>query len=249
MTPDTRLIEATRAAFEDLLDESPLAPDWERVTGQIVPLRPSERRSRRTYAFAAAAVAAVGLIGASMILYGGQRDTAPEAEIVAPVAARDVCDLFTEEEVNEIVRDAYKAMGIPAAEAPALFVEAHTYRNSADWCDWNAAGNLWVILERIPDEEHKPRWSSDGFYQASPSGQFEPTEAMPSGVEVDYVRVRRGYGVTWEVGVAIQVVDDAPQWWRFGLWTSSDDPEHYLVAEDLAINVVSRMFETIQDDS
>ena len=46
------------------------------------------------------------------------------------------------------------------------------------------------------------------------------------------------------MGIDVQVADDAPQWWRFNLWT-----EQSLVAEDLAFKVVSQMFETIQDNS
>jgi hypothetical protein len=81
MNPDPQLIQATRAAFEDLLDESPLAPDWERVTGQIVPLRPSERRPYRTYLFAVAAAAAVVVIAGSLLMLrgDGQFDIADES--------------------------------------------------------------------------------------------------------------------------------------------------------------------------
>lgn len=44
MVNDKQVIEATRAAFEDILDEAPLAPEWGQVTGQIVRLHRSERK-------------------------------------------------------------------------------------------------------------------------------------------------------------------------------------------------------------
>lgn len=70
MTNDNKLIQETRSAFDDFLDQAPLAPEWERASGQIVPLTRSGRRRGPIAALVAmGAVLAVG-IGLLMVVGG-----------------------------------------------------------------------------------------------------------------------------------------------------------------------------------
>ena len=278
MEPDTSVVNAARAAFEDLLDEGPLAPDWERASGQIVPMADGDPRPR--YAFrgvhplAAAMAVVVVLLGAAAIFLSdrweapdpgdasvvGREVASEQSEAVIPGDQESICDLFTAEEVTGMVRDAYVAVGITGGESSMLLIEdtlVEGKRGRGDSCDWHAAAISWVILERIQDDRHDAIWSTGGFYQTRDDRTFEPDESMPAGVEVANVLVRPGYGGMLWVSIDVQVVEDAPQWWRFSMVTEWNDLAHYtsfvtgyhrLVARDLAFNVASQMFESILQD-
>lgn len=279
MEPDTSIVNAARAAFEDLLDEGPLAPDWERASGQIVPMADGDPRPR--YAFrgvhplAAAMAVVVVLVGAAAIFLSdrweasdpddtsavGREVASEQREAVTPGNQENICDLFTEEEVTGMVRGAYVDVGITDGESSMLLVEdtlAEGTRGYGDSCDWLAAATSWVILERIQDDRHDAIWSTGGFYQTRDDRTFEPDESMPAGVEVANVLVRPGYNGQLWVSIDVQVVEDAPQWWRFNMvtewtdlahYTSFVTPEHRLIARDLAFNVASQMFESLRQDS
>lgn len=279
MEPDTSVVNATRAAFEDLLDEGPLAPDWERASGQIVPMADGDPRPR--YAFrgahplAAAMAVVVVLVGAAAIFLSarweasdpgdtsavGREVASEQSEAVTPGNRESICDLFTAEEVTGMVRDAYVAVGITGGESSMLLIEdtlVEGTRGSGDSCDWLAGATSWIILERIQDDQHDAVWSSGGFHQNRDERTFEPDESMPAGVEVANVLVRPGYGGMLWVSIDLQVVEDAPQWWRFNMVTEWNDLAHYtsfvtgyhrLIAHDLAFNVASQMFESILQDS
>ena len=167
---------------------------------------------------------------------------------------------MTDEEIyvkyrDELIRYATVLVGPSDAEDVLSSVVTRLYRSiHTDACDWNALGNPLVILERVQDDQHQPHWDTGEYYTTTPAERaFAPNESMPPGVEMDNVRVGPGYATAPKVGaiarVDVQVVADAPQWWRFSMWTESRDPGHPLVAKNLAINVVSQMFETIIQDS
>ncbi len=46
MTNEQQVVDAARAAFEDIIDEAPLAPDWVYATGQLQRLHRDERQRR-----------------------------------------------------------------------------------------------------------------------------------------------------------------------------------------------------------
>ena len=46
MTNEQQVVDAARAAFEDIIDEAPLAPDWASATGQLQRLHRDDRRRR-----------------------------------------------------------------------------------------------------------------------------------------------------------------------------------------------------------
>jgi hypothetical protein len=251
------MIEATRAAFADLLDEAPLAPDWQRATGQVVPLKSDARRSRRVLRLVATAMAVVVPVAAGAILLESRWDPGGEGPAAGPGVQVDVCDLFTTEEVTRIVRDAYVRVQTDT-EMPTVLVEGT--RGTGDSCDWHAPGDAWVILERIPDGEHSAVWSSAEFYRTRDDRTFEPHTSMPPGTGVANILVRTGYfdEVSMEaditVSIDVQVIDDAPQWWRFSMMTTYVDSgrfttfeyaPHRLLAEDLAFEVAGQIFETI----
>ncbi len=172
-----------------------------------------------------------------------------------------LCDLFTEEEVTGMVQDAYVAVGISGGESSMLLLDdtlAEGTRGQGDSCDWLAVATSWVILERIQDDRHDAIWETGGFYQTRDDRTFEADEAMPAGVEVANVLVRPSYGGMLWTSIDLQVVEDAPQWWRFSMVTDWTDLAHYtsfvtrehrLIARDLAFNVASQMFESIRQDS
>ncbi len=85
MTNNEKLGEAFRAAYEDIMDESPLAPDWERATGQVVSLQVTNRNRRFAYALAgtaAIAVIAVASLGAYSIFTRSDDDSSAAAPTV-----------------------------------------------------------------------------------------------------------------------------------------------------------------------
>lgn len=259
MTRDQDVIRATRAAFEDLLDQGPLAPDWERATGQVVPLKSNQRQSRRVIPLVAAAAAVVVLVVAGIVLLDDGSGSL-DAGFVAPPAVRvDVCDLFTAGEVTRIVRDAYLAVESNTA-LPSTLIEGT--RGYGESCDWLAPGEAWVILERVPDSRHDAVWATGEFYRTRDDRTFEPHESMPSGTEVANVLVRPGYfddesmEADITVSIDVQVVAAAPEWWRLTMMTTYVDSgrfstfeyaPHRLQARELAFEVASQMFETIID--
>lgn len=271
METDTNVINATRAAFEDLLDEGPLAPDWERASGQIVPVPVGDRQLRRAYRgvhpLAAATAVVVVLVGASLIFLGGRWEASDQGDAAAvgrgeasdqnDTAAvgieENVCDLFTEEEVTGFVKDAYVAVGISGGESSMLLLDDTLVESARGYggCRWHAAATSdgWkssVDLERVQ------------FYQTRNDRTFEADEAMPAGVEVANVLVRPSFGGMLWTSVDLQIVEDAPQWWRFSMVTEWNDLAHYtsfvtrdhrLIAHDLAFDVARQMFESITWDS
>ncbi len=279
MEPDTSVVMATRAAFEDLLDEGPLAPDWERASGQIVPMADGDLRPRYSFRgvhpLAVTMAVVVVLVGAAAIFLSdrweasdpgdtpavGREESSEQDEIVVPGSQENVCDLFTEEEVTGMVQDAYVAVGITGGESSMLLIDDtldEGTRGYGDSCDWLAAATSWVILERIQDDSHDAIWETGEFYQIRDGRTFEPDEAMLAGVEVANVLVRPGYDGRLWVSIDLQIVENAPEWWRFSMVTEWNDLAHYtsfvtrehrLIARDLAFNVASQMFESIRQDS
>jgi len=68
MVSDKHVIAATRAAFEDILDEAPLPPEWGQATGQIVRLHRSERRQPPAWATAMGATLVLLLVVGSAVV-------------------------------------------------------------------------------------------------------------------------------------------------------------------------------------
>jgi len=92
MTTDQQTIEATRAAFEDIIDEAPLPPEWSTVTGSVQRLHLREDRPRWLVgvgaALGAAAVVIVA-IGAVVVFSDGSNDAqgTPATTEVPPTTA------------------------------------------------------------------------------------------------------------------------------------------------------------------
>lgn len=96
MTTDHKTIEAARAAFEDILEEAPLAPSWHAASGQVQVQRlhrvENERRPLFVLVGAAALVlAVVGSIGvASLILRSGPEPVGNDTAVTTVTPVRDV---------------------------------------------------------------------------------------------------------------------------------------------------------------
>ncbi len=63
MTNEQPVVDAARAAFEDIIDEAPLAPDWVSVTGQLQRLHRDKRRRRPALALVGVAALLFVLVG------------------------------------------------------------------------------------------------------------------------------------------------------------------------------------------
>jgi hypothetical protein len=209
----------------------------------------------------ATAVMALILLLAGVAGLVGRQEPARERDAFAPAmtaaAVRPpVCDLFTEEDLTRIVRDAYLAAGRSSADEymPTHLVEST--RGGGDSCDWLEPRRAWVILERLRDARQIPEWAKGGFYQTTADQAFAAHPAMPAGVEVSNVLVRRGYegdgmADVW-VSVDVQIVDDAPEWWRFNIDIGLDDFVHTSdtgLAEEIAWGVARPVFEHIESGS
>ncbi len=83
MTNNQQLAEAFRAAYEDILDESPLAPDWERATGQVVSLQEKSSSPRIMHVLAGTAAVVVFAVASlsAYVIFMRSADNSPAAVI------------------------------------------------------------------------------------------------------------------------------------------------------------------------
>lgn len=91
MKSDQQLIERLNAAYGDVVDAAPLAPEWERASGQIMPLDYGTGRSRRWFSVPrlvvgfAATIIVVGLVALALSGDGSERLVAgPDPSKVVP---------------------------------------------------------------------------------------------------------------------------------------------------------------------
>jgi hypothetical protein len=205
----------------------------------------------------AAAVMTLILLLAGVAVLAGRRQPSREGDAIAPAVTPTtltptalqppVCDLFTDEDLTRIVRDAYLAAGDPTTDE---FMPTHLVgdtRGYGDSCDWLEPLSAWVVLERLRDSRQIPEWERSGFYQTTVDQAFAAHPAMPVGVEVANVRVRRGFMV-W-VSIDVRIVDHAPEWWRFSMAIGDEDFYHAWdpsLAEDIAWGVAGQVFERIE---
>lgn len=96
MITDNKTIEAARAAFEDILDEAPLAPSWYAASGQesFQRLHTDDRQRRPLLVMAAAAALVLVVIGsigvASLVLRPGEEPVGIETAATTVATADDV---------------------------------------------------------------------------------------------------------------------------------------------------------------
>jgi len=269
MTHDPHLVRAARAAFEDLVDEAPLAPSWERVTGQIAPLRfqveesgatntragvTSAIRSHRRWqgpALATAVLLAILSVGGALVVLIGMWDSGQIAGGVAPEIKPNVCDLFTADEVAAIAMDAYLSAGIPADGVPASFVEET--QSASGSCNWLSdsgvprawQGSLpaaWVVLDRMQEEQE----TGGDWCRVQADPKFESDPAIMEGIQLASIETRPFPGietvVPWQVQIELRIAEDAPEWWCFNLVTEADRD----VAQEIALDIASQMIMTIR---
>jgi hypothetical protein len=141
MTNSRQFVEAFRAAYEDILDESPLAPDWERATGQVVSLQAKGSSPRIMHALAGTAavvVFAVASLGA-YVIFMPSADDSPAGVTTVTMEETSQTTLPS----TTVPEDPSEVVPVPRPGAGAL---GNNGMNDGPWVFSETAGSLGAFV-------------------------------------------------------------------------------------------------------